>query len=344
MDSEASNRAGNEDRRLVASGHDDPLGVHVITEFLFCPRAGVIAHESEESDRGQDTRPIRLGYLPRYDQARIAEAIGRITMYLIGGVVGGLLSIGLCGILTLTVSPTFLIGCWLLLLVLVVGVATGCWALVVLTHRHSRAAGAKPKEPKFDGDNPTAADWWGLIAAGFELRIWPDPLEDSEWKLAGRPWRVLVRGETYVPVFLRNSDNRKLHKQHFARMAAYCQLLQRQAGGESPFGVILYAKTQDAVAIPNSGAAHRALADGAAGMRRLLPNLKGGLQPEPPADESICRGCPNGAMQVYQEIPQRSEDQPPFLEKSRGKHYHCVCGDRFRATPPHRSAIALGIK
>ncbi len=284
MEREPRRRIEDDDRRLIANRHDESLGVHVITEFLFCPRAGVIAHESEESDHGQDIRSVRLGYLPRYEQARIAEAIGRITMYLIGGIVCSVLTIGLFGILAFTVSPAFLLVCWLLLVVLIAGLAVGVWALAVLTYRHSQAVGAKPKEPEFDSDRPASVDWWGLIAAGFELRIWPDPLLDNEWKLAGRPWRVLVRGETYIPVFLRNSDNRKLHKQHYARMAAYCELLRRRAGGVSPYGVVLYAGTQDAIAIPNSRSAQRALADGAAGMRRVVPNLKSGLQPESPAE------------------------------------------------------------
>ena len=145
MNPDPSPSGENEDRKLVAGVGDDPLGVHVVTEFLFCPRAGVIAHESEEKDRGQDIRPVRLGYLPRYEQARIAEAIGRVTLYLLGGVFGGLLVMGLFGILAFTVSPAFLIACWLLLAALIAAVVAGIWVLVVLTYRYSQASGRPAK-------------------------------------------------------------------------------------------------------------------------------------------------------------------------------------------------------
>jgi len=66
-----------EDRRLLATAHDPELGVHVVGEFLYCPRAGVIAYEADYSDAGLDQRSIRLGYLPRYTVQAITALIGK---------------------------------------------------------------------------------------------------------------------------------------------------------------------------------------------------------------------------------------------------------------------------
>ncbi len=259
-----------ENVRLRATDNDPDLGVHVVTEYLFCERAGVIAHEAGFSDNGQETRSIRLGYLPRYDEREIERKLGIVFMSLLWGTGAAILSMVICGLLALTVWPLAILACWLLLLVTIAGVAYGLVISFLLTARLSEARGAKPLEPAFDGAGKVPVDWWQLLAAGYEAQSWPEPLTAAEWKLSGNPWQVLVRGETYIPVFLWRSKNREPHKQHFARMAAYCELLRLAAWGNSPYGVILYAGTTDGIAIPNSPKAQEALADGVRGMRQLL--------------------------------------------------------------------------
>ncbi len=44
-----------------------PIGVHVLSEFVFCPRAGLIAMGQEQTDQGDDywLRP-NLDYKPSF--------------------------------------------------------------------------------------------------------------------------------------------------------------------------------------------------------------------------------------------------------------------------------------
>ena len=52
------------------------IGVHVLTEFIFCPRAGVIAFEQKRIDSGEeiDGAP-RLDYLPDFEIELIEAAL-----------------------------------------------------------------------------------------------------------------------------------------------------------------------------------------------------------------------------------------------------------------------------
>lgn len=331
-------------RRLVATAKDAALGVHTASEFLYCPRAGVISYEAGKHDSGEEVRSIRLGYLPNYDLKRIAAEIGRISLLLVLGIAISAGGIVIAGLLAITVWPAAILICWLLFLVLLVGVPCGLWFLLLLTYRHSQAVGAQPKEPEFDGDGAVPADWWGLIAAGYELRQWPDVLTIPEWKLSGRPWRVLTRGETYVPVFLRRSDRRELFKQHYARVAAYCELLKQSAWGDSPFGVILYAATVDAVAIPHTPVANEALIEGVRGMRHLVQVVASAPMLVEPGSAAACKKCPLGEMTPYSEVPLREGDRKPVLYRHGKKLYHSECGDRFNWTPPHVSAFRIGAR
>jgi hypothetical protein len=123
------------DNRLLAAGNDPDLGVHVVTEFLYCPRAGVITYEEKSDDHGEETRSIRLGYQPKYDLKKIAEEIGRVTMLLLVGIGAVTAGILVAGLLAVTIWPWAIVVCWLLFLALLVGVPYGLWVLLQLTYR-----------------------------------------------------------------------------------------------------------------------------------------------------------------------------------------------------------------
>ena len=67
------------EQRLPVARPDDPaLGVHVLTEFLFCQRAGLLTWEKREPDPGQERDP-HLNYLPDYFIREITEALEEMT-------------------------------------------------------------------------------------------------------------------------------------------------------------------------------------------------------------------------------------------------------------------------
>ena len=54
--------------RLSRDGDTLELGVHVMSEFIYCPRAGIIALESDRDDMGiEEGAAPALGGIPRYE-------------------------------------------------------------------------------------------------------------------------------------------------------------------------------------------------------------------------------------------------------------------------------------
>lgn len=325
------------ERRLMASRADDPLNVHVVSEYLFCERASVLALESEEADPGLDLRTVRLGYLPRYDERRLEKWLGKATAGLLIG--DGLLvsALALCGALAWAGYGWTLLVCWALLALLVGVSCAGLGLLFLLTWRLAAARGAKPTEPDFSGSETCDLGWWSLIAAGYELQQWPDSIMVERWRLSGRPWRVLVRGETAVPVLLSKRGDGRLQKNHFARIAAYCSLVAEQSGMESPFGVVLLAGTTDCVAIRHSAVSQQALADGVVGMRELARLVRTEPMFAKTPSATRCYSCPHGRLAPYREPPVPEGQPEPFLVQLGGKSFQSRCGLRFRWAPPHHS-------
>ena len=47
----------------MTAQRDDPwIGVHVLTEFVFCPRAGLIAYEQQANDEDEEPASPQLSY------------------------------------------------------------------------------------------------------------------------------------------------------------------------------------------------------------------------------------------------------------------------------------------
>lgn len=330
------------EQRLAASGKDEHLNVHVVSEYLFCERAGVLAKESQVPDPGLELRTVRLGYLPRYELRQLESWISRITVAMIGG--GALSALGMLagGVAAWWGASWGLVVCWVLLLTSIIGVVAGLGLLLLLTWRLAQARGAEPMEPDFSEVEAVELPWWSLVAAGYELQQWPDTVTIERWRLTGRPWRVLVRGRTAIPVLLSKRSPGKLQKNHFARIAAYCALLSEQAGIESPFGVVLFYRTTDCTAVKFSSWSLRALADGVVGMRELARLIATERLFARIPDPQHCHACPLGQLKRYQEPSLASGEAPPVAIERKGVKYQSECGYRFQWTPPHKSLKPRG--
>lgn len=328
--------------RLLASDSDDWLSVRSISQHLFCHRAGVITHERSEEDGGFEGRAIRLGYLPRYDLRAIESMIGKwMTVSVIASLSGALL-IGVLCLGAWLFDPRLLAFAVVVLLVLAVGAVCVLGVLLVLVWRLTSAKQTPAEEPTFAEDAATLVDWWGLQAAGFESQSWPASLKSDAWRLAGQPWGVLVRGNQYVPVFFDASDRDRLQKKHYARMAAYCLLLEREAGVESPFGVILRPGKTKVEAIPNTSRAANALADGAEQLRNSLTSVTENRLNVTPALSHLCADCPFGELKPLQELPPLQGGRTRVHAKTKHGPQDSICGVRFEWTPPHASAVLNG--
>ena len=327
------------------SGDSTPwLGVHVLTEFIFCPRAGLIAFEAQHDDPGQDELfGPSLDYLPDYAAAIIEEALQqtwrKIWRLLICAppAVVFLAGIG------------WLFGWWLT----VMGVAFAvpllkwlwrqCRVVAILGRRLKLARRTVPCEPDPGLKKIESVNWWALLNAGFTAVDYEDPYQDEDWKLAGKPWRVLHKGSLRIPVFRKRRGKPELYPQHFVRMAAYCRLIAMCEGTEPPYAVVLFGDGYNGVAVPNDPGVHEALESRLDETRRLIQAVQSeNLQPAPP-NKSICHQCHLGCPRVHRSghtdtVFSGSVIEPYRTRANDNRIYHSICGDRFRWVPPHDRA------
>ena len=321
------------------------IGVHVLTEFLFCRRAGLITFEQQRTDTGEewDDGP-RLDFLPDFS----FDLIERVLQATWNDIWKKLTWTP--PILLLVFIASLLIHWGILLSLIPMALWLGVWLLgklgnvFELSRRLQIAREAIPQEPAADSAEMQPVNWWGLLKSGFQPQQYEGAHEVSAWQLCGHPWRVLVKGSLRIPVFRKRRGKPEIYPQHKARMTAYCRLLEESEGGQSPYGVVLFGYGYDGVAIPNTGEHRQLLAEGLRDTRQLLMDVTtAGLMPDIPRPANVCHNCPLGRPHSYR--PGESETvlngvQLPAY-RTRGedrRQYHSICGDRFRWVPPHDRA------
>jgi hypothetical protein len=338
----------HEPQRLrLAAGQDTPwLGVHLITEFIFCPRAGLLLYEQNpDEEEPEETDLPQLDYVPHYQLSEIERALTRAIQQL--RMRGGLLLLILASIVGV-LKVVFGVDFWWILwplgayavfaIPMVLGGPLG--QIANLNSERDEARKAKPHEPNPQTTDNEPVNWWGLLKAGFDSVPYRESLRDPRWRVAGRPWRVLRKGSLRIPVWRRrkgDETDRRLRGQHYARMAAYCHLIKEVEGAESPYGVILFGDTYQGVTVSDGVGSRTAFHRGLRAARDVIRQAQAGTDPAVP-QRPPCRGCPYGTPYVYQ--PGESDgNRPPYLKRGvDDRNYHSKCGDRFRWVPPHQKA------
>lgn len=372
-------------KKLTADAGTPWIGVHVITEFMFCPRAGLIAYELRQEDDGEDEDYIEqrpdLTYLPCYDLSKIearlnflAEEIKRLLQERAQILlkkkkrrVAKLIILTAVAIFLLIVLLEYMgssLGVFLTAFIIYtyffieafkippidLGIDSLQSQIEILKERRKQAQSAIPNEP-LESTDSEFINWWGLLAAGFESVSYREPLRDRKYRVAGRPWRVLRKGSLRIPVWRRKDENaveRRLKTQHYARMAAYCLLLEQVEGGRSPYGIILLGDSEYkgiTVSKDRSEAAFRK------GLRQARSAISESRYRDPsPPDARSCLHCPKGKPFAYFEGESNARTgrlnspvnrQLSWLDR---RYYHSECGDRFCWLPPHEKATAKSIR
>ncbi len=331
------------------------LGVHVLTEFMFCPRAGVLEYERAREDFGQqEDRVARLDYQPDYtvalieaEMASILSRFARAGTWAVGALVLLLVIALVIDFATAVILGLAAVSAW----------APWAWRLfreyLRLHARRRRALSASGREPDANIAAVQQVNWWELLKADF------DPVErreanyDPGLRLSGKPSMVLLRGAVCIPVFRKHHGDRTLHPQHHARMAAYAHLLKTCERVQVPYGVILFGDGEQGVSVPITDYAVKQFEQGLADARELLLTLqRQPVQPDRPTKLSACGQCHLGRPRLYR--PGKSETvlgdavlEPRLTEaRKTQKEYHSDCGDRYSHdgwTPPHELAVALGL-
>lgn len=324
------------------------ISVHALSEYAYCPRAGVIAHELAVDDEiDEPPKRFNLDYAPPFHLEGIEEAIGRLTESLTKLGLGGL-------VVLLTALLMFVLGFHVLLIPLGVVVAVLSWIaakrinrIVELTEWREQARNAAPREPSPTAQSHQKVNWWEILAAGFESIPGRESYVDSELGLAGRPWRVLRKGSLRIPVIkLQSTEDRSTPQpQHAIRVAAYCRLLQLNEGMESPYAVLLFGDSWDGLAVANTESLQKRLPEAVA-FAREMDQLAQQSPEEPPSPQppAQCVRCQYGRPVEY-----RVEQGSPWWDDNGqihgmpfgGKTFHSCCGDRFGWTPPHEQSLAM---
>ena len=96
-----SERRETEQSRACEKSYEPWLGVHTLSEFVFCPRAGICSHDLAGNDDGEEenTRPgfyhLPIFFEEELDQRRMKLANTALKCVLFGAVsVVGMLAIG----------------------------------------------------------------------------------------------------------------------------------------------------------------------------------------------------------------------------------------------------------
>ena len=341
------------------------IGVHTLSESVFCPRAGTISHEQGNTDSGIDTGFVDLSYSPDYDIDLMKEELGKIVRRVENfslGLIGGTFATIVFG---LSSKP------FLGLLCLVIFISAAAFVVPRLCINVMRYRHIKKRLVDYERKNKQRPDleklgvekipWYSLLKY-FDVEKCHDILKDKELGIQGKPWKLLHHKRVTLPVFFcrppkaaaerSNDPTRWLQKKHFVRMRAYCHLIEKNTGQHSSCGVILFAGSLDAVAIKfwQDEAAERQLKESVAIAHETLEEFKQsgsvGLRTANP-----CVRCRFGFPKIYQlnEATVRKDGKPvrpklhQFFVRGYLKKRHSVCGDFFEWTPPHERAVELDI-
>lgn len=332
---------------------DQKIGVHVLSEYVFCPRAAVIA--SESNGDGGDEEPNlgpRLDLVIDYHEHTFVEALklawGETRLW-VTLLAAGVFIVMIVGYLT-SVATSLVLSLPVFILL------ARCWETVKQIAALVRAQRQYRNAPDVVIDQHASdirnLSWWSLRKAGFECSKAPDRFEVPNCRVVGKPWRLLKKGGLMIPVIRRRRGSLQWGAQHEVRLSAYCDLIEKCTGGEAPFGVVLFSGTDSCVVIPNNKIRQETYKEALKHAIRLMAPPNDGPPTSPPSDDR-CSGCVNGKPRLFQ--PGKSDtvlDGKPLSACTANSVYpdgnfrgafHSICGDRFRWAPPHQDAIALGI-
>ena len=333
----------------MESGQQVGIGVRTLGEFVFCPRAGIVAASKGDDEAESDDNPVRLDFLPQYSLTVIEEQLA-LHLRALGSWAGRFIGV----FIVMAVAWYFdwkiavLIGA-VVLFWFGRRMSWEMWAVSTLSDSRRQAIAAEPKEPPENLAGQQLVNWWELLKAGFDSIRLQEKLCDETTKLTGKPWRVLRKGSLRIPVIKIGDDYYEggrywIYPQHEIRLAAYALLLSACEGGEVPYGIVLFGNSYEGVAVPITdklrGEVHSKMAELAAA---LVAAKKG--TPPPVPDSALCLKCPLGKPETVAkaQIIQLDTGKVHGRTGRDGRLYHSECGDCFGWTPPHEKAKRKGL-
>lgn len=351
----------------MSTGLRGPIGVHTLSEFVFCPRAGIISHHQQTPDSGQDF-VADLSYTPEYDVMAIQPKMDALRKEVLRISLGISVWIVFVAVACLFVPPFVTFLCFVVSLPIAIYLAT---KLVRKDLEYRRLKWqleqyhkAQSRKPDLTCSRLEVFSWLSLLKT-FDVESCHDPFIDEDLGLAGSPWKLLRSGKYCFPVFFckkptTKSDRLKsdddplayIYPQHKIRMTAYCNLIESCTTAESPCGIIVFAGTYTAIAIKRGEKqeAESVLDRAMDSARKTLAIFGNNEQVAEPA-VNICSGCHLGRPRVYgygsRTLLRNGIEKTAVLHQigteENAKSYHSACGDFFDWVPPHADAIEKGL-
>ena len=334
----------SDSNRKTIAPHRRIIGVHVLTEFVYCPRAGLAQFEEDRIDQ-RDGQTPRLDYLPEYELQKIItkrlRVIWKIYALLCMLVVFAILA-GLLGWLIHKVFYlSWLVGTVFLSYLLI----QYSYRAILLTMRLNDYYRAERGAPPADLQRDMVVNWWSILKDGFDC-LSGRTTADHRLGIRGRSYYVLRRGSLAIPVFMYSGKAERVRRQDRVRIAAYCHLLAVNEGADCPYGILLRPGSDEVVAIPNNWTAQRMLREALDQFREVI-RLSVEAGEDPPENDRGCRDCPIGRPRRYDpRKPKHLKYGQPLRRNLCGsdwvRTYHSHCGDRFEWIPPHQIARERG--
>ncbi len=345
MDSSSNSHSGN---RVFPQ--PIKVGVHVLSEHVFCPRSSELTRLSGDDSGGEETNlgPRLDGEdMHHWDAYRFTEYIKEqwklVRVWLIG----------LAAALVLTFVVWQFVSTFMGLVVslpafYIVGRLWDTLRSLLIKYRAFSSLSTAPAiQIDTESTLKRALSWWSLRGDGFDCQLPAEPYRSAELGLEGRPWRTLTKGDLKIPVIRQHRGDRAWYPKHVVRIAAYCRLINHCETANAPLGVLLF-DNYECVLIPNTPDAQQSLDRALQDIRhQIREQERGRTLPMWPTDNR-CSGCHWGEPRLY--VPGKSETVlngnsilAMQCKADDKKIYHSSCGDHFGRVPPHADAIALKI-
>ncbi len=307
------------------------LTIHDVSQFAYCPRAGVIAYEGPFEDTGDEGWFRKLGYLPKYQLAQLERFVFHATLALMS-----IIAVMVICLFVLAVGGQSSGSVARPLFVLMLVAASVDFVLILRVLARLKAARGTPaREPTFQAGDIEEVHWWELRAAGFQPRSCKPLVDDAILMLTGNPWCVLIRGDQWIPVLRIGGSSKTIYRNRRLRIAGYCHLIETTTNYRSPYGIVLMPSGLNTKAIRNTDSLQLEFATEVEKFNALLDD--GGRVP-PPQNENRCEACQFGQPYVFiadkSETIANGQPLPPHTVKFGGKYWHSQCGDRYRWHPP----------
>lgn len=315
---------------------DTMLSASAVAESVFCPRAAILTLESRVEERTEDPA---FDVMAIYELQVLEAAIIRSFWLVVASLVGVV-------VVYVTAKTMTARGYWFVWLAAIpIGVrlltflCSEIAALLSLLAKKQTANKAHCVEPDANSLELQNVTWWGLLNLGFESVASNQAMQDSDWMVSGKPWRVLRRGSLRIPAFRTKSAANLPSQQSIAKIMAYCHLLETCEGFDSPYGIVLMGDSYRGFAVPNRGTFPRIFHNALRELRTVVARVKRqGSDPSSPNEKRKCSDCPWGKPRLVtlrNPTTQNGRELKPHVLKKWREKYHCDCGDRFHWKPLH---------